>query len=182
MKIHNRTKAVLIATLTLVITSIALYGVLFAKIDSLMADVRVSHETLVAKQTQQRREQSVSQFVANTLGSRQELESHLFSTLNPTAFLGLLEELASGLNIDAEVQSIVEVTPEELLEATGESTDFGVVDVILKVEGSWSNVYQLAYQFERLPYLATLDQITLNYEPTSLSWRGWLKVRVQKHE
>jgi hypothetical protein len=155
-----------------------LYVFMYQYIGQRMSELDDLRVAKTANDARAQSEQDTKTFIQNTTEEQRELNSYLVDVDNPTPFLSLLEELARDVQVLLDVESLSAESPSTNKNSPSDPIGMKHVTAVLKVEGSWEHVHHLLSLIEHMPYLVTVERMTIARENTSGMWVGQVHLRV----
>ena len=165
------------------VLAIGLYVFVFRGVLAMQEELASAKVERFEREARARDAEEARALVEETAETSERLRELLVPVGDPTAFLTMIETLASEQNVDMEVSVLTEQTlpsaPARSGETTSKHSDRAVrIEVV--VSGAWSDVYRLLALYELLPYATVLQRVALKESTEGPGiWVGQVHMLVQ---
>lgn len=154
---HRTTKAVLILSITMLITSALVYGYMIYMFKDLLAGMPGQYSTNAQSSATLGELNRVEQNLKDTLASKERLTALFVKQSAVADFIQMLELVIKKANLVGSVDSV----SEEQIEG-GKVANKAKLAVSITANGEWQDVLRFAGLIERIPYKSTVDSISFS--------------------
>ena len=161
---HNRRLVFVMVVLNII--ALACYLFVFIEVKRKNEHVSSLANEIEVKSTAESVEHSAKALVAETASLRSKLQGFVVGSEDAVSFIEMLEVTARDIGAEVTINS---VTPGNLDNPSIES-----LRLVLKIEGTWSEVIQYLGLLELLPFQSTVEEVTVSLlgERSSDPWRA----------
>lgn len=181
------TRSQLIGVFALLCSAVAIgsYGLMVWYLRNATEELKRAREETMALERRTDTRDALQAMVRRTEGMRAELATYLLATPDRTRFLDLVEqELSADAGVSVTVEKLTEQdvgAPKESASDPARASTHRYVEVVLRVAGSWAGLCTYLTYLETLPYVFSLESVSLETEAEKEkadTWSGQVRARI----
>jgi Tfp pilus assembly protein PilO len=154
----NKTTTILILSILVFLVSASGYALMLYSFNNLETELEGLYQTSANGKARLAELKRIEDNLKSTLAGRDRLALLFIKQEGIVDFISEIESTIKSLGLKGEIESVSEETTEELAVKEKEN-----LNITLSASGSWNGVVKLVGLLEKLPYKATVDNVSLKY-------------------